>query len=168
MISGWNSINGQTVTSDSIVINVNGAAQRVDFGERGLRAEFVTPRDFFGQADPNGFQIATNAGSNLGAEHWFSFLDGWAAFTKAEANVSADGTRATIRVTRNDGVTFTLSNYLLDSTVRLMGRMGNGVVLRFEGTPAQFIAKGAVQGVAPEGEGEYESAVDQLFAGGWE
>jgi hypothetical protein len=168
MIDGWNSINGQTVTGDSIVINVNGTSHRVDFGERGLRAEFVTPRDFFGQADANGFQIALNAGAQLGSEHWFSFLDGWSNFTRVTASVTTDGTRATIRATRNDGATFTLSNYVLDSSIRLMGRIGNGVVLRFEGTPAQFIAKGAVQGAEGEGEADsYEGAVDQLFAQGW-
>jgi hypothetical protein len=169
MIDGWNSINGQTTTTDSVIINVNGVAQRVDFGERGLRAEFITPQDFFGQADRNGFQIALNAGGSLGGEHWFSFLDGWSGFTKAEATLSSDGTRATVRVTRSDGATFTLNDYTLDTKVRLMGRMGSGAVLRFEGTPAQFNALGAVQGAEGEAEGEadYEGAVDQIFSQGW-
>lgn len=168
MIDGWDSVNGQITASDSVQINVNGVPQRVDFGERGLRAEFVSPRDFFGQADPNGFQIATNAGNAIGDEFWFSFLDGYSNFTKAEASVSADGSRATIRLTRNDGQTFTLNNVSLtaDPHIRLMGRMGDGVVLRFEGTAAQFLA-GAVQAAA-DAEGEYQGSVDQIFADGWD
>ncbi len=167
MIDGWDTVNGTSVVGDSMVINVNGTPQRVDFGELGLRAEFVTPRDFFGQADRNGFQIATNAGSALGNEHWFSFLDGWDNFARAEATVSPDGSTATIRVTTAGGQVFTLANINIDSDprVRLMGRMGNGVVLRFEGTPAQFsAAAGAAQAAEGEAEGEYEGAVDQIFA----
>lgn len=166
MIDGWDSVNGQVFAADSITLNVTGTPLRVDFGERGLRAEFVSFQDFFGQADPNGFQVATDVGNALGQEHWFSFLDGWGGFTKAEASVSADGTLATIRVTRADGQVFTLNNINIasDPRVRLMGRLGDGVVLRFEGLPSAFTGAAAL---FAEGEASYEDAVDGVFAQGW-
>lgn len=169
MIDGWNIINNQqTVVSDSIVLNLTGAAQRVDFGELGLRAEFVKPVDFFGEADPNGFQVATNVGRPLGQEHWFSFLDGWGNFTKAEASVSPDGATVTLRLTRDDGQVFTLNNINIESDprVRTLGRLGDGIVIRFEGTPAAFAAGAATGQLGGEGESDaYTDAVDQLFAG---
>ncbi len=169
MIDGWDSVNGQVFAADSITLNVNGAPLRVDFGERGLRAEFVTPEDFFGQANPNGFQIATNVSNALGQEHWFSFLDGWNGFTKAEASVSADGRLATIRVTRADGQVFTLNNVNIESDprVRLMGRLGDGVVLRFEGGPAAFTGGATPAALNGEGEANYQQAVDDVFSQGW-
>jgi hypothetical protein len=169
MIDGWDMVNGQTVTGESIAISVDGTPQRVDFGELGLRAEFVTPRDFFGLADPNGFQIATNLGAGLGNHFWFSFLDGWGGFTRAEAAISSNGATVTLRMTRSDGQVFTLNNINIeaDPRVRLMGQIGSGVVLRFEGTPAQFSAA-AGAAFAAEGEADYAQSVDQAFAEGWE
>ncbi|MBW3599579.1 MAG: tandem-95 repeat protein, partial [Planctomycetes bacterium] len=171
MIDGWNIVHGDRVqASDSVVVNLSGAAQRVDFSELGLRAEFVTPMDFFGESDPDGFQIATDVGRGLGQEHWYSFLDSWGGFTKAEAAVTADGTHVTIRVTRNDGRVFTLTDINIenDPRVRTLGRLGGGIVIRFEGDPTAFLTTPAP---AANGEGEaasYAAAVDNLFAGGWE
>jgi hypothetical protein len=170
MIDGWNIINGgATQASDNVVVNLTGASQRVDFGELGLRAEFVKPIDFYGMGDPNGFQIATDVGRGLGQEHWFSLLDGWGAFTKAEAAVSADGTHVTIRMTRNDGQVFQLNNINIetDPRVRTLGRLGAGIVIRFEGTPTSFMTNATP---LADGEGEapsYTAAVDQLFSDGW-
>ena len=161
MVDGKDTIDGvHSLRNDRFIVDLpaGSVAGDYNFGEWGLEPQFLGNPWFFASRSNNGLFAALDPAGNVA---WYCFEEGWANTASVDIDLATNGATLDLITTNFVGQNQTETIRVTGNrNVRIQGDMRNGMLVRLEGTSAEF----GVGQTANASEGELDStAIDQIF-----